>query len=300
MNLLRQGTYSIVAHDAATGQVGVAVQSHWFSVGSAVTWARPGVGAVATQANLEVSYGPLLLDALERGEPPQSALAALLDQDELASSRQVAVVSAQAEVAVHTGEECIVYAGHRAGRGVCCQANIMANPRVWPRMFEAYEAAAGSLAERLLVALEAAEEAGGDLRGRQSAALLVVPAGGRPWDTVVSLRVEDHPEPLVELRRLARLHDAYRLANEGDERAAAGRHEEAAQLFEQASALAPDKPELLFWAGLGAAQSGRLAAGVEKVRAAVDQHPPWQELLERLPADVAPAARPVREALARP
>jgi tetratricopeptide (TPR) repeat protein len=166
-------------------------------------------------------------------------------------------------------------------------------------MLEAYAAGAGSLTERLLLALDAAEAAGGDLRGRQSAAILVVPARGRPWDTVISLRVEDHPHPLVELRRLARLREAYRLADEGDERAAAGRHDEAAQLFAQASALAPDKHELLFWAGLGAAQSGRLAAGVEKVRAAIDQHPPWRELLERLPAHLAPAAAAVREALGR-
>jgi uncharacterized Ntn-hydrolase superfamily protein len=297
MSGLRQGTYSIVARDADTGDLGVAVQSHWFSVGSVVTWARPGVGAVATQANLEVSYGPRLLERLAAGEAPDAALAALLAEDPLAASRQVATVDGRGRVAVHTGAECVAEAGHITGEAVSCQANIMVRDDVWPAMLGAYEAAAGEpLAERLMRALEAAEAAGGDLRGRQSSALLVVPAEGDPWARTTDLRVEDHADPLAELRRLLRRHDAYSLANEGDTLLAAGRHDEAARVYEQASALAPDSDELLFWAGLGAAQAGDLATGVARVRAAIGIHAGWRELLDRLVGSV-PSAAPVRDAL---
>lgn len=294
MSLLRQGTYSIVACDLRTGDLGVAVQSHWFSVGSIVPWAKPGVGAVATQANAEVSYGPRLLELLERGHSPSAALAQLVGEDAAAASRQVAVVSARTDVAAHTGSDCMAYAGDVQGDGVSCQANIMADAGVWPAMLDAFAAAGGSLADRLLVALEAAEVAGGDLRGRQSAALLVVPAQGRPWDTVVSLRVEDHGDPLRELRRLIGLGEAYRLAARADALVGEGRHDEAAELYEQASARAPENDELLFWAGLGAAQAGDIEKGAARVRKAIEIHRGWRELLERLPARVAPAAPPVR------
>jgi uncharacterized Ntn-hydrolase superfamily protein len=160
---------------------------------------------------------------------------------------------------------------------------------VWPAMLEAYHGARGPLAERLLTALDAAEREGGDIRGRQSAAILVVPAEGDPWETVVSLRVEDHPDPLPELRRLVGLRDAYALAGEADELLNAGRYDEAAVLYERASALAPGNHELMVWAGLSAAQGGDLDAGVASIRAAIALHPGWRELLPRLPADVAPA-----------
>jgi uncharacterized Ntn-hydrolase superfamily protein len=283
-------TYSIVARDPETGELGVAVQSHWFSVGPIVPWARPGVGAVATQANVAVAYGPRALDALERGEAPAEALTRLLAEDPQGASRQVAVVSADGAVAAHTGAACMRFAGDIQGEGVSCQANIMASAAVWPAMLEAFTDGEGTLAGRLLTALFAAEGAGGDLRGRQSAAILVVPAAGEPWETVTSLRVEDHPDPLVELERLVRLGEAYRLAGRGDECVAEGRHDEAARLFLEAVRRAPESDELRFWAGLGAAQSGDMDAALDHIRAAVAVQPAWRELLGRLTPDVAPAA----------
>ena len=215
-------TYSIVARDPDTGELGVAVQSHWFSVGPIVPWARPGIGAVATQANAEVAYGPRALDLLERGMSAPGALKRLLAEDPLAASRQVAIVDARGEVAAHTGEACMAFAGDVQGPSVSCQANIMATAEVWPAMLEAYTAAPGRLSSRLLTALNVAEATGGDLRGRQSAAILVVPAAGEPWDTVTALRVEDHPDPLVELTRLAKLDEAYRIAGAGRRGAGGG------------------------------------------------------------------------------
>jgi uncharacterized Ntn-hydrolase superfamily protein len=290
-------TYSIVARDPDTGELGVAVQSHWFSVGSVVTWARPGVGALATQANAEVSYGPRDLDLLSQGISAPDALARVVAADPRATSRQVAVVDAQGRVGAHTGSNCIQYAGHVTGDGVSCQANIMASDGVWPAMLEAFEASTGSLTGRLLSALDAAEREGGDIRGRQSAAILVVPADGEPWQTVISLRVEDHPEPLSELRRLVSLHDAYALAGEADDLLNEGRHDEATALYERANELAPDNHELMVWAGLGTAAAGNLNAGVAKIRSAIAIHPAWREALTRLPVDIAPAAPAVLEAL---
>ncbi|MDQ6835079.1 MAG: DUF1028 domain-containing protein [Actinomycetota bacterium] len=286
----RPGTYSIVARDAETGELGVAVQSHWFSVGPIVPWAQAGVGAVATQANVEVAYGPRGLELLASGSDARSALDQLVAEDPQADSRQVAIIDAAGSVAAHTGASCMAFAGHCRGVGVSCQANIMASEGVWPAMLEAYVAHRGTLAQRLLVALDAGEAAGGDLRGRQSAALLVVPGHGRDWDTVVSLRVEDHPQPLEELRRLARLHEAYALAGQGDERLAEGRHDEAAALYLQASECAPESDELQFWAGLGAAATGDLEAGMRHIEAALAVQPNWGELLSRLPPELAPAA----------
>jgi uncharacterized Ntn-hydrolase superfamily protein len=294
---VRRGTYSIVARDAATGELGVAVQSHWFSVGSIVSWARAGVGAVATQSIAEPAYGPQLLDALAGREAPDGALARLLAADEQARFRQVAVVDSTGAVAVHSGDGCMPYAGDATGDGFSTQANLMASPDVWPAMAEAFEGADGPLSRRLVAALEAGEKAGGDVRGRQSAALLVVSAEGEPWQRSVELRVEDHPDPLTELGRLLGLHEAYGFADQGDELAGEGRHAEAAELYARAAALAPGNPELSFWAGLGIAHGGDLEGGVERVRAALAAHDGWRELLARLDTEIAPAADAVAEAL---
>jgi uncharacterized Ntn-hydrolase superfamily protein len=290
-------TYSIVARDPDTGELGVAVQSHWFSVGSLVTWARPGIGAVATQANVDPGYGPRGLDLLAAGTPAPAALAQLLAADPGSASRQVAIVDGGGGVGAHTGSGCIAYAGHVIGPGVSCQANIMASDRVWPAMLDAFTAADGALPDRLLAALDAAEREGGDLRGRQSAAILVVPPDGEPWRTTVSVRVEDHPDPLGELRRLVVLQEAYALAGAADELLNAGRFEEAARLYVQASECAPGNHELLFWAGLGTAMAGDLDTGLTQVRAAIALQPSWRELLGRLPPDVAPAASDVLQRL---
>jgi uncharacterized Ntn-hydrolase superfamily protein len=286
-------TYSIVARDTATGELGVAVQSHWFAVGPIVPWSRPGVGAIATQANVEVGYGPRALELLAAGVAAPDALARLLAQDPGAAGRQVAIVDARGRVAVHTGAGCIPFAGHATGDGVSCQANIMASERVWPAMLDAFGATEGALTPRLMAALDAGERAGGDIRGRQSAAIMVVPAEGNWWERVVSLHVEDHPEPLSELRRLLGLHEAYELAGRADELVSEGRHDEAARLYGMAGALAPDNHELRFWAGMGAAQAGDIDRGLLDVRAAIAMQPGWRPLLERLPADVAPSAADV-------
>jgi uncharacterized Ntn-hydrolase superfamily protein len=294
MRAHRSGTYSIVARDPATSQFGVAVQSHWFSVGALVPWARPGVGAVATQANVEVSYGPRVLELLAAGARANDALARLLAGDAAAATRQVAVVDAHGEVAAHTGATCVPFAGDVIGQAVSCQGNLLASDNVWPAMLDAFGRETAPLARRLLAALDAGEVAGGDARGRQSAALLVVPPSGEPWEGLVSLRVEDHPAPLVELRRLLDLHDAYALADTADGLVAQGRHAEAAELYERASALAPDNHELAFWAGLGLAQSGQIETALALVSQAIEWHPGWREILERLPAEMAPAADAVR------
>jgi uncharacterized Ntn-hydrolase superfamily protein len=294
----RQGTYSIVARDPGTGELGVAVQSHWFSVGPLVPWAIPGVGAVATQANIDVGYGPKALGLLARGTGAEDALAHLVAQDLGAKGRQVAIVDARGGVAAHTGESCMPFAGHVTGQQVSCQANIMANETVWTTMLDGFAGTTGSLTDRLLAALDAGEAAGGDIRGRQSAAILVVPASGQTWETTVSLRVEDHPEPLEELRRLVRLHDAYVLAGQGDELVNQERHEEAARLYQEAADMAPGNVELRFWSGLGAAQLGNVEEGVAQVREAIDHQPGWFELLSRLPPEVAPAAGTVLEQIA--
>ena len=296
---MRHGTYSIVARDPATGELGAAVHSHWFSVGSLCTWAAPGVGAVATQSVVDPAYGPNALERLRTGARAGEALAQLLAADPLAPVRQVAVVDVGGEVAVHTGPDCIECAGHVQGEDHSCQANMMAAGTVPRAMSAAFLAAEGDLAERLLVALEAAEGEGGDVRGRQSAALLVVPPTGEAWRTHVDLRVEDHREPLAELRRLLALHRAYDLAGDGDELMAADRREEAAAAYLMAAELAPESDELLFWAGLSLAQTGRLEQGVEAVRRAADAHPGWLVLLDRLTPEFAPAGAAVREALGR-
>jgi uncharacterized Ntn-hydrolase superfamily protein len=290
-------TYSIVARDPVTGELGVAVQSHWFSVGSVVSWAESAVGAVATQSIAEVSYGPRLLERLGAGAEPEAALADLLAQDDGARFRQVAVVDGAGRVAVHTGAGCIPAAGHERGDGFSVQANMMAAAEVWPAMARAYEASEGPLALRLMDALDAGEAAGGDVRGRQSAAIVVVPARGEPWERVVELRVEDHPEPLPELRRLLRLHEAYELATEGDDLVGDGRHEEAGERYRRAAELSPGNPELRFWAGLALAAGGDLEGGVERVAEAIEAHPGWGELLARLDPEIAPGAKVVRDAL---
>jgi uncharacterized Ntn-hydrolase superfamily protein len=292
------GTYSIAALDPETGELGVAVQSHWFSVGSLCAWAWPGVGAVATQSVVEPAHGPRGLKRLTAGEDASTALAALLAADALADLRQVGIVDARGGVAVHTGSGCIPEAGDVRGEHWTCQANMMERRTVPDAMSAGFAAAGGDLAERLMTALEAAEAEGGDVRGRQSAALLVVPAAGEPWQFRVDLRVEDHTDPIGELRRLLGLQRAYELAGEGDDLMGEGRFDEAAGKYVRAAELAPSSDELLFWAGLGLAQKGDLEGGVDAVRRAAAVHPGWLTLLDRLSPEFAPAAETVRRALA--
>jgi uncharacterized Ntn-hydrolase superfamily protein len=283
----RAFTYSIVARDPATGEMGVAVQSHWFSVGSVVPWAEAGVGAVATQSFVEPSYGPLGLTLMRTGKSAPEALKALLAGDPGEAVRQVAMVDARGGVAVHTGGKCIPAAGHAAGDQFSVQANLMESPLVWPAMAKAFTGARGDLAERMLAALEAAQGAGGDIRGMQSAALLVVRGAstGRPWsDTVYNLRVEDSPEPLSELKRLLRLQRAYNHASAGDEHAAAGKMDEALREYGDAARLAPEVLELPYWEAVALASNGRLEEALPIFRDVFAKEPQWADLTTRLPS----------------
>ncbi|MFN7973365.1 MAG: DUF1028 domain-containing protein [Acidobacteriota bacterium] len=280
-------TYSIVARDPVTGDLGVAVQSHWFSVGAVVAWAEPGVGAVATQSIVDVSYGPLGLDLMRAGKSSDEALRALLAGDATPGVRQVAMVDARGRIAAHTGEKCIPAAGHATGDGFSCQANLMRSDAIWPAMARAFQDAKGELALRLLAALDAAEKAGGDIRGHQSAAIKIVrgASSGKPWaDTLYDLRVEDSADPLAELRRLVRLQSAYRHAGQGDDFMALGKIDEALGEYAESARIAPEIEELPFWQAVTLAGSGRVDEALPIFRAVFAKNGDYRELLKRLPA----------------
>jgi uncharacterized Ntn-hydrolase superfamily protein len=280
-------TYSIVALDSAGGHMGAAVQSHWFSVGSVVPWAEPGSGVVATQAFANVSFGPLGLQLLREGSGAEQALQRLVEGDSGRERRQLAVLGSSGGVAAYTGSECLPVAGHRCGAGYSVQGNILSGDAVLPAMSAAFEGAGGPLAERMLAALEAAEEAGGELRGRQSASLQVVrvAATGKPWeDRLIDLRVEDHPEPLAELRRLLRLFRAYEHMERAEQAMERKDLATARQQYEQARKLCPDGEELLFWEAVVLAGSGRLEEARPLFRRAFRRQEGFREMARRLHA----------------
>lgn len=253
-------TYSIVARDASNGEIGVAVQSHWFSVGSTVSWAEAGVGAVATQAFADPGYGRAGLELIRAGGSAPDVLGKLLASDRKREIRQVAIVDGHGRAAAHTGSETIPASGHETGDGFSVQANMMLKASVWPAMADAFRAASGDLAERMLVALEAAEREGGDVRGRQSAAMIVVrrTATGLSWvDRTFDLRVDDHPEPLAELRRLAVVQRAYGRKMAGDAAFARGEVEQGTREYEEAQKLVPDNLEFPFWHAIALLSLGR-------------------------------------------
>jgi uncharacterized Ntn-hydrolase superfamily protein len=266
----------------------VAVQSHFFGVGSIVSWAEAGVGAVATQSTVEPAYGPRGLALMNEGKSAPAALDQLLRDDPQEPARQVAMIDRGGRVAVHTGARCIPHAGHAVGDQVSAQANIMERTTVPAAMVRAYSTASGiSFAERLLAALDAAQAEGGDLRGRQSAALLIVSprATGNPVeDRPMDLRVEDHSDPLGELRRLLSLRRAYERVDVGDQLAAAGDVEGSLAEYEAAHRSQPDNLELAFWHGVALAASGREDEAAPILRRAFESHSGWIELLKRLPA----------------
>jgi uncharacterized Ntn-hydrolase superfamily protein len=276
-------TYSIVARDAS-GALGVAVQSHWFNVGAIVPWVEPGVGAVAIQSIPELSHGPRALALLREGRTPEEVLERLLADDAERAYRQIGIVDAAGRTAVHSGELCIPEAGHARGDAVAAQANLMDRATVWPAMLHAYEASGGDLAERLLAALEAAEREGGDVRGRRSAAIVVRPAPGGDGPAF-DLRVEDHADPVGELRRLVLLGRAYHELNRGDALIAAGDVEAASAAYARATALVPDEAtggEAPFWAGIALAGAGRIEEGLPYLRRAGAVDGRWARLLPRL------------------
>ncbi len=301
-------TFSIVAFDPATGEMGVAVQSHWFAVGGEVPWAEAGVGAVATQSFIDTSYGTLGLNMMRAGKTAPEALQGLLIADGACNVRQVAMVDAQGRVGTFTGAKDIQPAGGIAGassggslpiqcgghpggilmtgKNYAVQANLMSNDKIWPAMSKAYESTQGDLAERMLAALDAAQSVGGDVRGRQSAALVIVPAKGtgKPWqDYLFNLRVDDSPEPLQELRRLVKLQRAYNHMNAGDK--AVEVHDNAGALREYGAAeqLVPDNAEMMYWHAIALVNMGRLDDSLPLFKRVFALDRNWADLTPRLP-----------------
>ena len=280
-------TYSIVARDSVTGEMGVAVQSHWFSVGTVVSWAEAGIGAVATQSFVNKSFGIRGLDLLRSGLTAQQAVDSLLATDEAKEVRQLAVVDNRGNVAVHTGKNCIDFAGHLAGNQYSVQANMMLTNRVPQAMAKAFEQSAGKpLAERLLLSLEAAQAAGGDIRGQQSAAILIVPAKSnqQPWnERSVDLRVDDHSQPLKELRRLYRVHVAYEHMNNGDLAVEKADMAKAMQEYNAAMRLFPRNLEMQYWTAITLANNNQVQKALPILKKIYATDGNWRELTRRLP-----------------
>ena len=301
---LRPGhTFSIVARDPQTGEMGVAVQSHWFCVGCSVAWAEAGVGAIATQSFIDPSYGKLGLDLMRTGKSAPDALKGILASDLGRNVRQVAFIDLQGDVAVWTGGKDIADAGHIAGdpnadknisadgtlwigKNFSVEANMMLNDKVWPAMAKAYQEAKGDLADRMMAALDAAQAAGGDIRGRQSAAIIVVKAKstGKPWnDRIFDLRVDDSPEPLKELRRLITVQRAYNHMNAGDLAVEHKDNEGALREYSAASKLVPDNLEMLYWHAVALVTMNRIDESLPLFRKVFQGDPNWVELTRRLP-----------------
>jgi uncharacterized Ntn-hydrolase superfamily protein len=279
-------TYSIVARDAATGELGVAVQSHWFGVGPIVPWAEAGVGAVATQSFVEPAYGPNGLALMRAGKSAPDALKELLAKDTARDVRQVAMIDSQGRVDAWTGAKDIQAAGHQVGQNYSVQANLMLNDKVWPAMARAFESAKGDLADRMLAALDAAQAVGGDIRGKQSAALVVVTGKptGQPWkDRTYDLRVDDSPEPLKELRRLVTLQRAYNHMNAGD--LAVERNDAPGALREYSAAekLVPGNAEMTYWHAVALVNMGKIDESLPLFRKVFTLDRNWVELTRRLP-----------------
>ena len=279
-------TFSIVARDPATGELGVAVQSHWFSVGPIVPWAEAGVGAVATQSFVDPSYGKNGLEMMRSGKSAPETLKELLAKDEGREVRQVAMIDAQGRVDAWTGKNDIQAAGHIVGKDFSVQANLMLNDKVWPAMARAFEATKGDLADRMLAALDAAQLAGGDIRGRQSAALIVVTGKptGQAWkDRTFDLRVDDSPEPLKELRRLVLLQRAYNHMNAGDLAVEKKDNEGALREYGAAEKLVPENAEMIYWHAVALVNMGRVDESLPLFRKVFAMDRNWITLTPRLP-----------------
>ncbi len=279
-------TYSIVARDPATGELGVAVQSHWFSVGSIVSWAEAGVGAVATQSFVDPSYGKLGLELMRSGKSGPDALRSLLAGDEGRDVRQVAMIDSQGRVDAWTGKNDIQSAGHTVGKNFSVQANLMLNDKVWPAMAQAFENTKGDLADRMLAALDAAQSVGGDIRGRQSAAIVIVTGKptGQAWkDRTFDLRVDDSPEPLRELRRLVTLQRAYNHMNAGDLAVEHKDNEGALREYSAAEKLVPDSAEMIYWHAIALVNMGRVDDSLPLFRKVFALDKNWATLTPRLP-----------------
>ena len=278
-------TYSIVALDETTGELGVAVQSHWFSVGFLVPWAKAGVGAVATQSFVKVDYGPDGLQLMESGITAVDALKTLTSKDDGEAVRQVGMIDIKGNVAAHTGSRCIKYAGHIVGENYSVQANMMANGTVPKAMAVAFEKTKGDLADRMMAALEAAEGEGGDIRGKQSAAMVIVsgePSGVDWKDTKLSLRIEDHPTPLIELKRLIRVHRAYQHANMGDHYMETEEIDKALIEYSKAAEYYPENAELPYWSAVALANGGRIEEALPVFQSVFERNPDLKTMTPRL------------------
>jgi uncharacterized Ntn-hydrolase superfamily protein len=291
-------TYSIVARDPATSRFGVAVQSCWPFVGVGCPWVESGVGAVVTQSFTEVAHGPNGLARLRSGAAASEVLADLIAGDEERDVRQVGIVDAAGRAAAFTGGRCVQAAGHATADGVSAQANMMERPTVWPAMIAAWTASRAGFAERLLAALRAAEAEGGDLRGRQSAAIVISGTPGAPaWERDVDIRVDDHPAPLDELERLLNVHLGYEALEQAERLGAAGDGPGAAAASAEAARLAPGDPQIAVWTAIGMASMGHLAEARQLLADATKTNPRWPTFVERFvasgaqPALVEPARR---------
>lgn len=278
-------TYSIVARDSVTGEMGVAVQSHWFSVGSVVTYGKAGVGVVATQSLVNPSYGPKGLALMEQGQSPEQALNSLLAKDSGEMYRQVAFLNVKGELATHTGSLCIDEAGHRQGENFSVQANMMLNNTVWEAMATGFENTTGPLADRMLAALKAAQSEKGDIRGSQSAAILIVKgqATGNSWeDTVMDLRIEDNENPIAELERLIKAHKAYDFMNQGDVAMEKGDSKKAEELYLSAQKLFPANLEMQYWYAINLLNNKEFEKAKPILTSIFEKDNNWKILTSRL------------------
>ncbi len=279
-------TFSIVARDPATGELGVAVQSHWFSVGPIVAWAEAGVGAIATQSFVDPSYGKNGLELMRSGKSAPDTLKELLAKDEGRDVRQVAMIDAQGRVDAWTGKNDIEAAGHIVGENFSVQANLMLNDKVWPAMANAFKNTKGDLADRMMAALDAAQAVGGDIRGRQSAAMIVVtgkPTGLAWKDRIVDIRVDDSNEPLKELRRLLVLRRAYNHMDAGDLAVEKKDNEGALREYSAAAKLVPGNAEMVYWHAVALVNMGRVDESLPLFRKVFAMDPNWRTLTPRLP-----------------
>jgi len=280
-------TFSIVARDAKTGEMAVGVQSHWFGVGTAVSWGEGGVGVVATQSFVLKSYGPKGLELMKQGNTAQEALSTLIMQDEGRDVRQVAMIDTNGIVAAYTGSKCIDFASHIVGKNYSVQSNMMLNNKVCPAMAKAFEASTGKpLAERVLIAMQAAQAVGGDIRGKQSAAILVI-AGrseGKPWDErLIDLRVDDHADPLREMDRLLRLFRAYEHMNNGDLAVEKNDMNVAMTAYSAAMKMFPANLEMQYWTAISLANNKEVKKAAAILQKIYAKDPNWRELTRRLP-----------------
>ncbi len=280
-------TFSIVARDAKTGEIAVAVQSHWFSVGTAVSWGEAGVGVVATQSFTNKSFGIRGLELLKQGKSPQEAMDVLLSDDEGRDFRQVAILDIKGRVATHTGKSCIDYAGHANGENFSVQANMMLNDKVVPAMENAWkENSEMSLAERMVAVLQAAQNAGGDIRGKQSAALLVfaAEASGEPWnDKLIDLRVDDFENPIQEIDRLLKVFRAYEHMNQGDLYVEKNEMKSAMDEYNAAMKMFPENLEMQYWTAITLANNKQTERASEMLQNIYKKDSNWRELTKRLP-----------------